>query len=109
MTCFKILNAEGGVVGAEASEAPAYVRWQKAHETLLLCRERDAQAIVSAKDNETVYVLEGKSLPVQTSGLIVRKVTLAEYTEYIQQQGEEESGEIPDAEALAIIMGVNNS
>lgn len=109
MTCFKILNTDGDVVDAEAAETPAFVMWQQEHETLLLCRERDAQAIVSSKDNETVYPLEGKTLPVPTGGCIARKVSLAEYVEYIQQQGEEETDEISDAEALAIIMGVTNS
>lgn len=108
MTCFKILNPDGDVISAEATEFPAFVKWQQEHNLLLLCREREAQAIVSSKDHETVYPLEGKTLPIETSGTVARKISLAEYVEYTQQQGGEESDEISDEEALAIIMGVSS-
>lgn len=108
MTCFKILNPDGDVIDAEATESPAFVKWQQEHNLLLLCREREAQAIVSSKDNTTVYPLEGKTLPIETSGAVARKISLAEYVEYTQQQDQEESDEITDEEALAIIMGVSS-
>lgn len=107
MTCFKIIRTEDGSVHhAEAAETPAFVRFQARPPCLLLCRERDAEGIVSARDDDTLYALKGKTLTGAEKGLYARKISLAEYVEYIQQEGEEESEEISDAEALAIIMGV---
>lgn len=112
MTYFKILSESGAVVDVEAIAEPAYVRWQERPPMLVRCKEREAEGLISDKDNDTIYQLEGKHLNGVESDELLSAVVIseAEYDEYTVTQGgnepdpEDENPEIPadnpDAEVL---------
>lgn len=95
MTYFKILSNNGETVGVEAIADPAYVRWQAKNELLIRCSKREAEGLISDKDNDTLYVLEGKTINGVGSEEFPSAVVIseAEYDEYMARQTETEDPE----------------
>lgn len=95
MTYFKILSNNGETVGVEAIADPAYVRWQAKNELLIRCSKREAEGLISDKDNDTLYVLEGKTINGVGSEEFPSAVVIseAEYDEYMAQRTETEDPE----------------
>ena len=105
MTYFKI-QSESDTVAVEAIEDPAYIRWQAKPPMLIRCGEREAEGLISDKDNDTIYQLEGKQLSGVESEDLLSAVVIseAEYEEYLETHEstdpdpEDENPEIPDGE-----------
>lgn len=82
MTYFKIISdADREVVGVEAIEDPAYVRWQEKHHRLVYCDGDAGEGILSPKDNDTVYRIEGKELNGVEIHLTAVFISAEEYDE----------------------------
>lgn len=78
MSYFKILSETGDIVGCEAPENPAYVRWQEHPPMLVRCKELEAEGIISDKDNDTIYQLSGKHLIGVENDKILSAVPISE-------------------------------
>lgn len=114
MTYFKILSESGAVVDVEAIADPAYVRWQERPSMLVRCKEREAEGLISDKDNDTIYQLEGKHLIGVESDELLSAVVIseAEYDEYTATHGdtepdpdpEDDNPEIPDDDPDAEVL-----
>lgn len=103
MTYFKILSKAGETVGVEAIADPAYVRWQAKNELLIRCSKREAEGLISDKDNDTLYVLEGKTINGVGSEEFPSAVVIseAEYDEYMARQTDTEDPEDDNPEIPA--------
>ena len=94
MTYFKIISdADREVVGVEAIEEPAYVRWQEKHHRLVYCGWDAAEGILSSKDNDTVYQIEGRQLNGVENPLTAVFISAEEYDELAARL--EDGGTIP--------------
>lgn len=80
MVYYKLYKA-GELIGLEATEDPAYIKWQEKNDMIIRCSEEEAEAIVSARDYNTIYLLPGKQLHGVETDLSAVIVTQAEYEE----------------------------
>lgn len=95
MLYVKILSGDM-VIGAEAIESPAYVKYQERNAILVRCSEPQAQGIIS-KDGSDIYQLQGKdSLPGEYSTAV--PITMAEFDElgYADNDTEDTDPDVPD-------------
>ena len=92
MNYFRITTNSGVVVGVECSENPIYIRRQERNGILVRCGANEAQGLVSEKDNDTVYKLDGNEIPglYNDELLNAETITLADYEEYITTHGDDD-------------------
>lgn len=100
MEYYKVYRG-GTLIGVESSPDPAFVKWQERNNMIILCSKEEAEAIVSDKDGETVFLLPGKQLHGVETDLSAVLVTQAEYEEALGDldplpDPEDEDPEIPD-------------
>ncbi len=105
MLYFKVYKA-GEMIGAETAADPAFVRWQEKNNMLVRCQQEEAEGIVSEKDNDTIYLLNGKQIPGVETDLSAVFVSQAEYEEAISglPDPEDDTPEIPDDEPDAEVL-----
>lgn len=93
MLYVKILDG-GEVVGAEALDTPAYVRYQTRNHVIVRCSELDAQGILS-KDGDEIYQLQGKdTLPGEHKTAV--PISMMEYDELGYEDSEDTDPVVPD-------------
>lgn len=108
MEYFKVYKGDK-LIGVEASPDPAFVKWQERNNMIILCSKEEAEAIVSDKDGETVFLLPGKQLHGVETDLSAVLVTQAEYEEALGDldplpDPEDEDPEIPDDDPDAEVL-----
>ena len=108
MEYYKVYRG-GTLIGVESSPDPAFVKWQERNNMIILCSKEEAEAIISDKDGETVFLLPGKQLHGVETDLSAVLVTQAEYEEALGIIGqtpdpEDENPEIPDGQTDEEIM-----
>ena len=89
MEFFKVLRGDT-LVGVEKSPDPIFVRWQEKNNIIIRCPKNEAEAIISGKDGETVYLLPGKELHGVETDLIAVLITEAEYEEAQGEMSEQD-------------------
>lgn len=108
MEYFKVYKGDK-LIGVEASPDPAFVKWQERNNMIILCSKEEAEAIVSDKDGETVFLLPGKQLHGVETDLSAVLVTQAEYEEALgtidqPPDPEDDNPEIPSGQTDDEIM-----
>lgn len=84
------------IVGAEAIESPAYVKYQARNKVIVRCSELDAQGILS-KDGSEIYQLQEKeALPDEYRTAV--PISMAEFDElgYADNDTEDTDPAVPD-------------
>lgn len=95
MLYVKILSG-GEVVGAEALDTPAYVKYQTRNHVVVRCSELDAQGILS-KDGDEIYQLQDKAaLPGEYKTAV--PISMMEYDELGYEDSEDTDPVVPDEE-----------
>lgn len=93
MLYVKILDG-GEIVGAEALDAPAYVKYQTRNHVVVRCSELDAQGILS-KDGDEIYQLQDKAaLPGEYKTAV--PISMMEYDELGYEDSEDTDPVVPD-------------
>lgn len=93
MLYVKILDG-GEIVGAEALDTPAYVKYQTRNHVIVRCSEQDAQGILS-KDGAEIYQLQDKAaLPGEYKTAV--PISTMEYDELGYEDSEDTDPVVPD-------------
>lgn len=93
MLYVKILSG-GEVIGAEALDTPAYVKYQTRNHVVVRCSELDAQGVLS-KDGAEIYRLDGRTaLPGEYKSAV--PISMMEYDELGYEDKEDTDPVVPD-------------
>lgn len=95
MLYIKILSG-GEIVGAEAHDTPAYVKYQTRNHVIVRCSEQDAQGILSKDGAEIYQLVEGATLPGEYKTAV--PISMMEYDELGYEDSEDTAPVMPDGD-----------
>lgn len=102
MTYFKVISDDGQILFVEKTEAPIFVRFQKTHNIIIGCQQKDAEGVVIDHGESVLCVLNGKNLNGYNKtddapiAVVISELEYEEYTlNHKDDDIEDESPQIP--------------